>query len=145
MDLPLDLRLPNHPRRRRPEPDNRVDPFDLTDAFKRRFRVGKAAFNNLVERLTPHLRPPTTSRGVPIPIQILIFLRFLATASFQMVIGDTLTWSQPTVCRIIHRVATAVIAIKDDLIRFLDNEEASMAAFRRLGGFPGVIGCVDGR
>ncbi|XP_015186000.1 PREDICTED: uncharacterized protein LOC107071481 isoform X2 [Polistes dominula] len=84
------------------------DPFDFYSdvKFKKRYRFEK---NSIMFGILPLIEPNLSkinNRGLPIPpvFQLLICLRFYATASFQLILGDTMTISQPTISRIVFRV-----------------------------------------
>ncbi|XP_015185999.1 PREDICTED: uncharacterized protein LOC107071481 isoform X1 [Polistes dominula] len=83
------------------------DPFDFYSdvKFKKRYRFEK---NSIMFGILPLIEPNLSkinNRGLPIPpvFQLLICLRFYATASFQLILGDTMTISQPTISRIVFR------------------------------------------
>lgn len=83
--------------------------------------------------------------------QVLIALRFFATGSMQLVLGDTFdeNASQPSVSRIIHRVAAALARRYPQVIkaRFpvtADQIKKSHEEFFKRFGMPNVLGCIDG-
>lgn len=53
--------------------------------------------------------------------------------------------NKSTVCRVIHKVANVVIDnLMNDYIRWPENAHNVASDFFRIGGFPQVIGCIDG-
>jgi len=78
--------------------------------------------------------------------QVLIALRYFASGSFLQVVGDTMGVDKGTVSRCIQRVSHALAAKTDQLIKWpYDQRKREIKqGFYESGGFPGVIGCVDG-
>uniref|UniRef100_A0A8C4QFJ0 DDE Tnp4 domain-containing protein n=1 Tax=Eptatretus burgeri TaxID=7764 RepID=A0A8C4QFJ0_EPTBU len=79
--------------------------------------------------------------------QLSVALRFYASASFQLDVGDMCGVSQATCCKVIHRVTAAICAKKMHLLHFPDSPEERRAAtegFYAISRFPGVIGAIDG-
>ncbi|EZA54569.1 Putative nuclease HARBI1 [Ooceraea biroi] len=94
------------------------------------------------------------NRGLPIPpvLQLLIRLRFYASASFQVVIGDTISVSQATISRIIFRVSSLIVRLISQIIKMPVTQERkteNYELFKRLGYYngairlPGVDGAID--
>lgn len=84
------------------------------------------------------LRLSTLSpRGRPIPIslQVLIMLRFLAAAIFHCEICDLCGASEAIVRRIVHKVPRATM---------FTGQASYEEQFREYGQFPGVVDCIDG-
>ena len=79
--------------------------------------------------------------------QVLIALRFYASASFLKVVGDTIGVDKSTVSRVVTKVSRALVAMRNRFVKWPSTNAkltASKNAFYRRGGFPFVIGCVDG-
>ena len=76
----------------------------------------------------------------------MLALRFYASGSFMEVIGDTMGFDKSTVSRAINNVTNALVLHKDKFIKWPNPAETpeSKQNFFLRGGFPGVIGCVDG-
>ena len=73
-------------------------------------------------------------------------LRFYGSGSFMEVLGDTMGFDKSTVSRAINKVTNALVLHKDRFIKWpnpAENAKSKRNFFLR-GGFPGVIGCVDG-
>ena len=61
---------------------------------------------------------PTTRNQCLTPMnQLLIALRFFATGSFQLVVGDTFAISKTTVCHTVHRVTAAIATLRDKYVK----------------------------
>ena len=60
-------------------------------------------------------------------------------------IGELTTVSQPTISRIIKRVASAIASLKPRFIRFPQDRQCSREKqkFMEIGGIPGVLGAID--
>ncbi|XP_062602285.1 putative nuclease HARBI1 [Saccostrea cucullata] len=149
------LRRTNHEnrqRRRLPRPRvfrDRLDPLGMhteEELFERyRFRRPTIIFiHNLVNGIVEH----HTKRSLALPgiLQLLIFLRFVATGAFHQVVGDTVHVSKSTAGRCIRRVASALLSIAAAFISFPTGQDATNVKrkFHAIAGFPGVLGCVDG-
>ena len=85
--------------------------------------------------------------GVPVPtlLQFLGTLRFYATGSFQSVVGELFSISQPTMSRMILRVSKVNAGKRPGLIKFPvgNHQVANQRTFQGMGGIPGVIGAID--
>ncbi|KAK2868835.1 hypothetical protein Q7C36_000706 [Tachysurus vachellii] len=142
-----DERVPPRPDRRaiidRSNPLNEFDEINFCD----RFCMYKQNVADIIILLEPRLSSHSL-RGRPIPpsLQILITLRFLACETFHRETGDLCGVSEPTVCKIVHKVCNAICKLKDDYIKFPDAATQAIykVQFYEYGNFPGVIGCIDG-
>ncbi|XP_048740865.2 putative nuclease HARBI1 [Ostrea edulis] len=76
----------------------------------------------------------------------MLALRFYASGSFLEVIGDTMGVDKGTVSRAVTNVTEALLSKKDQFLRWPTQGDMmkSQRVFFMRGGFPGVIGCVDG-
>lgn len=71
--------------------------------------------------------------------EILIGLRFYATGSFQIVIGDLINVHKSTVCRTIKKISHLVAALRPTFIRMPCNNEEILSiknGFIKLKSFP---------
>jgi len=78
--------------------------------------------------------------------QLLIALRFYATGTHQLVVGDTFAISKPTVCRTVHRVTAAIASLRSKYVKFpttLQQRRDVMNMFFTCSDLPGVIGAID--
>ena len=74
--------------------------------------------------------------------QLLITLRFYATGSFQIVVGDLFDVSKATVCRTVHKVTRAIAGLRAKYVHFPATDEErrdTMAEFYRTSRFPDVL------
>ncbi|GFY54760.1 nuclease HARBI1 [Trichonephila inaurata madagascariensis] len=65
----------------------------------------------------------------------------------QLAIADLFDVSQPTVCRVVHRVSEAIASLLPDFIHLPVNREECKTVSRKffnIAGFPKVIGALDG-
>nr|XP_034177275.1 putative nuclease HARBI1 [Osmia lignaria] len=132
------------------------DPFDCFDAgeFRRHYRFIKdSVLNGILPKIQAGLQKGN-NRGLPIPpaMQLLICLRYYATASFQLILGDTMNVSQPTVFRIVFRVSSLISSLMTDYIKFPREPDNSTQNRRLLNNLrqgngaislPGVDGAID--
>jgi hypothetical protein len=78
--------------------------------------------------------------------QLLIALRFFATGTFQLVVGDTFAIDNATVCRTLHCVTAAIAGLRNQYVKFpssLQERRDIMQAFFNNSNMPGVIGAID--
>lgn len=122
---------------------NCFDEYDDFE-FERRFRLPKFMVLDLADILESSLKT-SNAKGQPISVlnQILITLRFYAVGTFQIVIGDLFSVSQPTISRIIKRVSIAIAKLADRYIVFGNIAELKEEFFT-YAGIPGIIGIIDG-
>ncbi|KAL1488994.1 hypothetical protein ABEB36_014773 [Hypothenemus hampei] len=87
-----------------------------------------------------------SNRGLPLlPIhQLLVTLRYYATGNFQLVSGDLLGISQPTISRIIKRVSETIASNLRQYVRFPEDSHGNMLKFYTYRQFPNVSSCIDG-
>lgn len=78
--------------------------------------------------------------------QLLIALRFYATGTFQLVVGDTFGLNRMTVCRTVHKVTHAIAGLRSKYIKFpVTSEERRdvMNGFYKRSKMPGILGAID--
>ncbi|CAN8008555.1 unnamed protein product [Ixodes pacificus] len=135
---------PSVPRRNL---SDRLNPMELYSdrQFLARYRFTKATVRELLTLLP--LQQSGDNRGLPLTplLQLLVTLRFYGAGTFQMVTGDLVHVSQPTVCRTVRTVTTLIARV---LFRRLVHFPAAseyhgvMRDFHAMGQFPGVTGCT---
>jgi hypothetical protein len=79
-------------------------------------------------------------------LQILITLRFYATGSFQIAVGDFGGIHRTTAGKIIKRVTIAIAKLKPQVIKFPTDERGWMEIqkdFYNIARFPCVVGAID--
>lgn len=78
--------------------------------------------------------------------QLLVALRFYATGSFQLVVGDTFSIDNSTVCRTLHKVSRAIAKLMPKYVTFPTTPvelNKTMQLFYNVSKLPGVIGAID--
>ena len=60
------------------------------------------------------------------------------------VLRDARGPSASTVCRVVHRVAEALLELKAEVVSWPDDCNNLAEQFHKAGGFPSVAGCLDG-
>jgi hypothetical protein len=78
--------------------------------------------------------------------QLLIALRFYATGTFQLVIGDLFKVHKSTACRAVHKVTACIGKLCSKFVKFPSSAHERrdiMNQFFQLSGLPGVIGAID--
>ncbi|CAN7951495.1 unnamed protein product, partial [Ixodes pacificus] len=136
------------PRVTRPSIRDRENPMERYNdgQFLARYRFTKGTVRELLGMLP--LQTSTDCRGLPLTpmLQLLVTLRFYGAGTFQVVTGDLVNVSQPTVCRAVG-VVTQLIArhLFRDLVHFPSAAQFNtvMLDFFALAQFPGVTGCID--
>jgi len=116
--------------------------------FEMRFRLPRDMVEELVEKIRPRIEL-SNYRNNPISpkLQVLIALRFYATGTFQIVLGDLFGVSQKSVSRIIWRVSSAIANLADEEVVLPRSALDIMALnheFYKIAGMPLVIGVIDG-
>lgn len=118
------------------------------DEFKMRYRFNKQTVLHLCDELNSVLRP-LARRNFTLTVleQVLISLRFYATGTFLIVIGDDLNIHKTTVSRIVYKVSKEIAKLSHRHI-FMPRSEVEMgrtkSLFYDIARFPNVIGCIDG-
>ena len=79
-------------------------------------------------------------------LQILVALGFFASGSFLQIIGDIFGLPKCSVTRVVKDVSLALAHKQNEFILWPSPAELQEVkrGFYDKGGFPGVIGCVDG-
>lgn len=128
---------------------DREDPLRLPDhILMRQYRLPRPAVIFLIRLLAEDLQRRTRrSTPLPVALQVMLALRFLASGSFQMVLGGTLGVSQSSVSRVVRHVATALCRRAGMFIKFPTTAAQCITTkqqFADIAGFPNVLGAVDG-
>ncbi|KAK5644374.1 hypothetical protein RI129_005674 [Pyrocoelia pectoralis] len=127
----------------------RADYFHQFDdaQFRRRFRLSRETVLFLLEHIEEHLEFPNNRNHCVSPInQLLVSLRYYATAGHLLSQADFTGMHTSTVSRIIVRVSEAIAALYPVFCTFpTTNEEIrqNQRDFFDIARFPRVIGCVD--
>ena len=113
------------------------------------YRFGRHTIEYITCLLQDDISPMTNrNHSVSATRQVLITLRFLASVSFQQVIGDSVAGlDKSTVSRIVRRVTLVLAQRVDQFIRFPQTQEerdVDEQGFYNIANFPCAIGCIDG-
>ncbi|KAH9366765.1 hypothetical protein HPB48_012452 [Haemaphysalis longicornis] len=142
----VNLPAENVPRPRFRDRQNPLEYFSDGE-FLYRYRFTKETVVDLLARL--RVEENDTNRGLPIPpmLQLLIALHFYGAGTFQVVTGDLVNVSQPTVCRAVKRMSELIAGcLFRAEVTFTDRPESFhdiACDFYKIAKFPGVTGCID--
>uniref|UniRef100_A0A674MSP0 Putative nuclease HARBI1 n=1 Tax=Takifugu rubripes TaxID=31033 RepID=A0A674MSP0_TAKRU len=125
-----------------------IDLFAESDEFLlRRFRLTRPVLIDLCNQLEPALRSHTLrSNPVPPHVQVLSVLGFLATGTFQRVLGDRVGISQPSISRALPRVLDGINQLATQYIKFPYTPQYQVTVkrgFHNIAGLPNTIGAID--
>ncbi|XP_052750889.1 putative nuclease HARBI1 [Galleria mellonella] len=126
--------------------------FNRNKDYVNVYRLSEELINQLEEDIKFFIRKPQRRhRGLSVRIKLLCTLSFLASGSYQRIIGQNINTflSQPTASRCICEVVETLNhpTIISKYIKFPQNAEERLALKERFYEkfkIPGVIGCVDG-
>uniref|UniRef100_A0AAR2JGW4 Putative nuclease HARBI1 n=1 Tax=Pygocentrus nattereri TaxID=42514 RepID=A0AAR2JGW4_PYGNA len=117
------------------------------DWLMSRFRFPRAILLTLCAELGPDLERPTLrNRAIPVHLQVLTTLGFLATGCFQRELADRSGISQPSLSSMMSGVLSGIIKLTGRYIRFpytLSEQADIKVQFAAVAGFPNVIGAID--
>lgn len=144
-DLDVYVAVPVRRRRQRHfKPRINFDPAADWE-FREKFRLTRQSVTLLENEISANIQHDTDRNMALSPRrQLLLFLRFAATDGFYHLVGDAHGVSKATVCRVVHRVADAVVGRIDQYVRWPENLLQQAAKFRDLAGFPCVAAAIDG-
>lgn len=112
-----------------------------------RFRLPRAVLLHLIAELGPALERGTRrNHAIPVSLQVLTCIGFLATGTFQRELADRSGISQPTFSRILPEVLGGVIGLSPNYIKFpytVGEQANKKAQFAAKSDFPNVIGAID--
>jgi len=146
-DLLFPLIVPQMRERRFRQQEFSLDEFS-DEELRSRYRFGSQSIEYLTEIIGDDLQRQTKRNHAITPtLQILVALRFLASGSFLQVIDDTFGLPKSTVSRIVTDVTLALAHKQSEFIVWpsdpVEMHEVKRGFFDK-GGFPGVVGCIDG-
>ena len=111
-----------------------------SEQFRKRYRFCEKTVNALCLLLGKEIEPLATTNNAFTAMQKLcIALRFYATGSHQIVIGDGEGASQASVSRIVKQVTLALAGHADDLISFNIDQEVMETVAKGFYGFSGSM------
>lgn len=110
-------------RQRRACPDRVTDLDCLDEAeFKSRYRLNKKTVESLIQMLGDRLSHSERNFALSSAEKICLALRFFATGSYQIVLGDLSFVSQTSACRAINEVARALAELRPSYIHLPQTE-----------------------
>lgn len=74
---------------------------------------------------------------------MLATLRFYATGSFFIVMGDFIGISESSMSKVVKQTSIAIAQLKSKFIHFPSNRRETIEDFHSIAGFPNVIGAID--
>lgn len=137
-----------------------VEPFFSDEDFIKHFRVNRAVFNYIVERITPHVQGTDTNlkKAITPSQKLCAVLYVLASGSTTHAAAIATKISQPVISRAIRDVCQAIVTtLAPDFIKLPSRPGDLMknaASFNKLGkkgkhrmhpkGLVNVVGAIDG-
>lgn len=113
------------------------------EEFYQRFRLTKESVVNVLDIIGPNISPITQrNKSITALNQLLLTLRFLATGTFQNIIGDVIGIYKTTVYRILKKVLSAIANLSGNYIEMptMPEDIASIKTqFAPMYGFPNVL------
>lgn len=129
---------------------DRSNPLDFytDDEIRSRFRFTRTGIFQLLDYLGDDLKPALRYYSYHPTAQLLAALRFYATGTFQLAVGDTFIEkvSQSMMSRFIHSITDSLVKRVPDIIRFpnTEPERAQISAgFFAKCGIPNTLGSID--
>ncbi|XP_034944923.1 putative nuclease HARBI1 [Chelonus insularis] len=127
---------------------SRINWFDFfdDDDFVERFRLTKAMTTKVFDQIEAVISHDTEkNNAIPAIIQMLVTMRFLATGSFYITVGDFTGISKTSVWRIIHRVSEGIAGLRERYIYMPPRQEIRAVHCRNFNraAFPRVLGAND--
>ena len=94
---------------------------DMIDKeLKTRYRFSKNSIEFIADLISEDIERDTKRNKALSPFtQVLMFLRYVASGSFQQVVGDTIGVDKSSVSRVVHRVAEALCRKSEQFIECL--------------------------
>uniref|UniRef100_A0A1I8NJZ2 Putative nuclease HARBI1 n=1 Tax=Musca domestica TaxID=7370 RepID=A0A1I8NJZ2_MUSDO len=127
----------------------RVDYLQFYDEreFMKRFRISKRTFQLLLQKVGPSLQAKVSKQYSVSPrTKLLITLRFYASGSFLITVGDFCGVSVSTASRLVKETSHALASMAKEYIKFpFDAKEMQQTSseFFAIAKFPKVIGAID--
>ncbi len=141
-----DMQPHEHIPRQIRDRSNPMEEFGDDDFFVR-FRFDKDTVRYICDLVIVNLqRRQDHTEHIPPLLQLLMTLRYYASGTFQIVVGDLLGVHQSTVSRVVKRTSEALARHCRDFVRFPENAagiRAVQRGFYNIAGFPGAFGTID--
>lgn len=121
------------------------------DLYRNFLRLDKDLFNQIVERVRPHLQRETTFWREPLDVglRVAITLRFLATGNTYRSIGYAFRVAHNTISKLVPETCRAIVAeYGDEVMQLPDTPEGwkeVASGFEERWKFPHTIGAIDGK
>ena len=117
------------------------------EQWRNDFRMSKACFNNLCDRLREQLqRDPRVHAVLSVEQQVAITLYYLAGTSEYRTIGNLFGIAKSTVCECVKRVCSAIVdKLFTVFVKFPEGDELTgvIDGYKKFG-FPNCGGAIDG-
>lgn len=87
-----------------------------------------------------------SNNAIPPIIQLLVALRFYATGSFLITVGDFCGISEMSAQTIVHRISPVIAALRHEFIKLpttLEEIRHNQREFFDIARFIRVVGCID--
>ncbi|XP_031329213.1 putative nuclease HARBI1 [Photinus pyralis] len=127
----------------------RPDYFNILSEkeFVERFRLTKEGALEVLEKISDHIARKTERNHAVTPItMLLVTLRFYATGSMLIVVGDFCGIDKSTASRIVAQVSMAIARLYKQYIKMPDTDDEknySKSRFYAISRFPSCIGAID--
>lgn len=110
-----------------------------------RFRLNKVQIEFVLTKIGDKLLRSEKNYALNPLQQLLTALHWMGNGGQYHGVGDMHGVSKATVCRVVHRVAEALVEVMlQDTVCWPTNSSENATHFLRQGGFPQVAGCIDG-
>lgn len=110
---------------------NDMEQMDEYD-FICRYCLQKETVKSLVRRICLKLASSTRNNAMSSLEQVLIALRFYATGTFQIAVGDLHDISQPSCSRVVSRVSACISELSSDYIQLPKTESERIKVILKL-------------
>lgn len=125
------------------------NPFEkyTQNEFITRFRFSKETTIFICDMLRENLSRPTQRHdSVSVELQVLSALRFYATGTFQIVLGDLNCLSQSFISKCVAKVSIELANLRQNFISMPTQDEVNVVfqQFYNIAHFPRVVGAIDG-
>jgi hypothetical protein len=124
------------------------DPLHFSDIkLIQKYRLPRFLLLEIIQECSPSLERPTDrSHALSVSLQVLICLRYFASGGFYQLVGDSLSISKASVCRIVHTTAECISNVYRNNIQFPSTRTQLMDtcdSFANFAGMPRTIGAID--
>lgn len=112
---------------------DRLDPLNVSDnELLRYYRFPRQIIIEFCDLLAPALERPTRRRNsLPVHTQVLIGLRFMASGSFQSVLGAVGGISQASSSRVLHKFCLSLVELAPRFVSFPHGNEEELTRIKQ--------------